>query len=150
MEKNQKIILAAGCLVTFGLFFIDPFFALIALVCVLALLMSFHIMGDMAAYPLVTAELSENAREIVVTNAGTERARNIRVALVPLNVEFEVASLDPDEKSGFSLTSMVSEAKAVVTYENSAGREFSRSYPLSALGAGYDPTEPMFPIFGNK
>ena len=150
MEKNQKIILVVGCLITLGLFYIEPFFALIALVGVLALLMSIHIMRDTAEYPLVTAELSENAREIIVTNAGTTRAQNIHVALVPLNIEFDLASLDPDEESGFSLGSMISEAKAVIPYENPVGREFSRSYALTALGPGRDPTEPMFPIFGHR
>jgi len=150
MEKNQKIVLAAAALVTLGLLFIEPIFALIALVFVIVLLMSFHIMGDTANYPLVIAELSENAREITVINTGTARAQKIHVALVPLDIEFEVASLDPDEKSRFSLASMVSEAKAVVTYENAEGREFRRSYSITALGAGRDPTEPLIPIFGRR
>jgi len=150
MEKNQKIILATAALITLGLLFIEPFFALIALVFVLVLLMSFHIMEDTMSYPLVTAELSEDAREIIVINTGTARAQKIHVALVPLDIEFEVASLDPDEKSRFSLASMVSEAKAVVTYENAEGQEFRRSYPVTALGAGRDPTEPLFPIFGRR
>jgi hypothetical protein len=95
MDKNQRIILVVGGLIVLGLLFINIFFALIALVCVLVLLMSFHIIGESGSYPLVNAELSENAREIIVTNAGTARAQNIHVALVPLNVEFDVASLDP-------------------------------------------------------
>lgn len=150
MEKNQKIVLVMGALITLGLVFIDIFFALIALVIVLALLMSFRIMGDSGNYPLITADLSEDAREIVVTNTGTAMAQNIRIALVPLNIDFEVASLEPDEESGFSLDTMVSEAKAVITYETVDGQKFTRSYPLSALEAGHDPTQPMFPIFGNR
>ncbi|MCK9278303.1 MAG: hypothetical protein M0P22_09475 [Methanoculleus sp.] len=150
MEKNQKIILMIGGLITLGLLFIDVFFALIALVFVLVLLMSIHIMGETGNYPLITAELSEDAREILVTNTGTARAQKIHVALVPLDIEFDLASLDPDEKSGFGLASMVSEAKAVVTYENADGQKFMRSYPLTALGAGHDPTEPMFPLFEHR
>ncbi|MCM2466965.1 hypothetical protein [Methanoculleus oceani] len=150
MDKNQKIVLMTGALVTLGLLFIDVFYALIALVFMLAILMSFRIMGDTENYPLITADLSEDAREIILTNTGTARAQKIRVALVPLNIDFEVASLDPDEESGFSLASMVSEAKAVITYQNAEGQEFTRSYPLTALGAGRDPTEPMFPIFGRR
>jgi hypothetical protein len=150
MEKNQKIVLAAAALITLGLLFIEPIFALIALIFVIVLLMSFHIMGDTASYPLVIAELSENAREITVINTGTARAQKIHVALVPIDIEFEVASLDPDEKFRFSLASMVSEAKAVVTYENAESREFQRSYPITALGAGRDLTEPLIPIFGRR
>ncbi len=150
MEKNQRIFLVVGVLITLGLFFIEPFFALIALVCVLVLLMSLHIMGDTTDYPLVTADLSENAREVIVTNTGTTRAQKIHVALVPLNIDFDIASLDPDEKSRLALGTMVSEAKAVITYENPGGQAFTRSYPLSALRAGRDPTEPLFPIFGKR
>jgi len=150
MDKNQKIVLVMGALITLGLAFINIFFALIALVIVLVLLMSFRIMGDSGNYPLVAVELSEDAREIIVTNTGTARAQNIRVALVPLDIDFEIASLDPDEESGFSLASMLVEAKAVVTYENDEGRQFTRSYPLTALGAGRDLLEPVFPIFGRR
>jgi len=150
MEKNQKIVLGMGALITLGLAFINIFFALIALVIMLALLMSFRIMGDTNNYPLITADLSEDAREIIVTNTGNAVAQNIHIALVPLNIDFEVASLEPDEESGFSLATMVSEAKAVVTYETADGRKFTRSYPLSALGAGHDPTQPLFPIFGSR
>ncbi|WP_292519772.1 hypothetical protein [Methanoculleus sp.] len=150
MDKNQRIVLVAGGLIALGLLFIDVFFALIALIIILVLLMSFRIMGDTKNYPLVTADLSEDAREVIITNTGTARAQKIQVALVPLNIDFEIASLDPDEESGFSLASMVSEAKAVVTYENSEGQQFQRSYSLTALGAGRDPTEPLFPIFGSR
>lgn len=150
MEKNQKIILVAGGLITLGLLVIDVFFALIALVFVLVLLMTFHIMGETRDYPLVAAELSEDAREVIITNTGTAEARNIHVAVVPFNVEFDIVSLEPDEASGFGLESMVVEAKAVVTYENAEGQRFQRSYSLTALGAGRDPTEPLFPIFGRR
>ncbi|KLK87308.1 hypothetical protein SZ63_12035 [Methanoculleus sediminis] len=150
MDKNQKIVLVMGGLIALGLFVIEPFFGLIALVFMIAILMTLRIMGDTEDYPLVTAELAEDAREIIVTNTGTARAQNIRVALVPLDIEFEVVSLDPDEESGFSLPSMVSEAKAVVIYENAEGQRFQRSYPLTALGAGRDLTEPIIPIFGRR
>ncbi|MCK8517772.1 hypothetical protein [Methanoculleus sp. 7T] len=150
MDKNQKIILVAGGLITLGLLVIDPFFALIALVFVLVLLMSFRIMGETSNYPLIAAELSENAREVVITNTGTAEARNIHVALVPIDVEFDIPSLGPDEMSGFGLASMVSKAKAVVTYENTAGEKYTRTYPLTALGAGHDVMEPMFPLFGHR
>jgi len=42
---------------------------------------------------------------------------------------------------------MISEAKAVVTYEDAAGRKHTRTYPLTALMAGRDPMKPMFPLF---
>ena len=150
MEKNQKIILVAGGLITLGLLVIDVFFALIALVFMLVLLMTFHIMGETRDYPLVAAELSEDAREVIITNTGTAEARNIHVAVVPFNVEFDIVSLEPDEASRFGLESMVVEAKAVVTYENIAGQKYTRTYPLTSLGSGGDLLKPMFPLFGHR
>lgn len=150
MEKNQKIILVAGVLITLGLLLIDVFFALIALVFVLVLLMSFRIMGETGNYPFVTADLSADAREVIITNTGTATAQNIHVVLVPLDIEYDVPSLGPDEKSGFGLASMISEAKAVVTYENAAGLKHTRTYSLTALTAGRDPMEPMFALFDHR
>jgi hypothetical protein len=150
MDKNQRIILAAGGLITLGLFFVEPIFALIGLVCVLALLMCIRIMGETGNFPLVTVDLAEDAREIIVTNTGTARAQNVHIVIVPMNLDFEVASLEPEEESGFSLGTMISEAKAVVTYEDASGGKRTRSYPLSALSAGRDPTQPLFPIFGSR
>ena len=147
MEKNQKIILVAGALITLGLLAIDVFFALIALVVVLILLMSFHIMGETGSYLLIAADLAEDAREVIITNTGTATAQNIHVVLVPLDIEFDIPSLGPDERSVFGLSSMISEAKAVVTYEDAAGRKHTRTYPLTALMAGRDPMKPMFPLF---
>ncbi|NLA38043.1 MAG: hypothetical protein GX882_01385 [Methanomicrobiales archaeon] len=148
MEKNQKIILVAGTLITIALLFIEPFFALIALVFVLILLMSFHIMGDASNYPLVAVDLSEDAREVLITNTGTAEAQNIHVALVPLNIDLDIASLKPDEVSGFKLESMVSEAKAVITYEGTTGQKYASTYLLTPLGG--DLLRPMFPLFGHR
>ncbi|NLA99570.1 MAG: hypothetical protein GX837_01160 [Methanomicrobiales archaeon] len=150
MDKNQKIILVVGGLAVLGLFLVEPFFALIALVFVIVAMMSLHIMRETNDFPFIAAELSENAREIIVINTGTARAQKIHVDIVPLDVEFDIDSLDPDEESKFCLESMISEAKAVVTYENREGKRFQRSYPITALGACRDITKPMFPIFGDR
>jgi hypothetical protein len=46
---------------------------------------------------------------------------------------------------------MIAEAKALVSYENGAGRRFSRSFQLSATAKGdEDLLKPIFPIFGWK
>jgi len=51
----------------------------------------------------------------------------------------------------FPLPSMLAEAKAVVSYEDASGRQFSRSILLSATGTGEeDLLRPVFPIFGWK
>ncbi|MDN7025752.1 hypothetical protein FGU65_12825 [Methanoculleus sp. FWC-SCC1] len=151
MDKSQKAILVIGVLAVLGLLFINIFYALIALVVVLALLMSLRIMGDSADYPDVVAALNEDAKGVTVKNRGTGEAKNIRVAIVPLNIEFALPSLKADEESAYAFSTMIEEAKAVVTYEDDQGRHYSRSYPLSALGGGEeDLLKPAFPIFGWK
>ena len=148
MEKNQKIILVAGVLITLGLLVIDVFFALIAFVCVLALLMTIHIMGETGNYLLIAAELAEDARGVIISNTGTGEARNIHVTLVPLDLDFDIASLKPDEASRFELEAMVTEAKAIITYEDTTGQKQTRTYPLSALSS--DLLKPMFPVFEHR
>ncbi len=151
MDKSQKGVLVVGALVVLGLLFINIFYALIALVIVLVLLMSILIMRDSTDYPDVVAVLSEDAKGVMVNNGGTSEARNIRVALVPLNIEFTVPSLKVDEESVYALPAMLEEAKAVVTYEDDKGQHYSKSYALSALGGGADdPFKPLFPVFGRR
>ncbi|MFW5639222.1 MAG: hypothetical protein WAN99_00600 [Methanoculleus sp.] len=150
MEKNQKIILAAGGLITLALLAIDVFLALIPLVFVLILLMTFHIMEETRSYTLIAADLSEDAREVIITNTGTAEARNVHVVIVPFDIEFDIASLGPDEASRFKFESMVAEARAVVTYEDTANQKFTRTYSLTALGSGGDLLKPIFPLFGHR
>ncbi len=151
MDKNQKNVLAIGALAAVGLALIDIFYALIAIVVVLALLMSIQIMGDSGNYPSVVVGLEEDAKGLTVVNKGNAEAKNIHVTIVPINIEFDIPSLKPDEQSEFGLPSMLSEAKAVVTYENAQGQKYMRSYALAALGGGdEDILRPVFPIFGWK
>ena len=133
MDRNQKIVLVAGGLITLALLFIDYFVALIALVCLLTLLMCLHIMRETADFPLVTADLSEDARRIILTNTGTAAANNIHLALVPLNIEFDHPSLGPDERSSLERVDG-SEASGRHLRER-RGERFQRSYPLTALRA---------------
>lgn len=149
MEKNQKIILVVGVVITLALLTIDIYIALIALIFVLSLLMTFHIMGETRSYILIAAELSEDAREVIITNTGTAEAHNINVTIVPFDIEFNIASLKPDETSKFKLESMVKEAKAVITYENITARKFTRTFALTSLGSG-DLLKPIFPLFGHR
>jgi len=113
--------------------------------------MSFHIMGETRDLPDVTCILSEDAKRIVLVNRGNDRALGIHVTLVPLDREFDLPELPPDGRHDFPLPGMISEAKALVSYGNDAGRRFSRSIRLSATGKGEeDLLKPLFPFFGWK
>lgn len=150
MDKNQKAVLVVGLLAVLGLLFINIYLALIALVIVLVLLVSLGIMSDTVDNPEIVVVLNEDAKGVTVRNRGNAEAFRIHVAVVPLNIEFDVPSLKEDEASEYALPEMIEEAKAVVTYENDRGQKYRQSYALSALGGDEDLLKPVFPIFGWK
>jgi hypothetical protein len=150
MDKKTTAILAAGVLVTVLLFFVSIYLAGIAFILVIAIVMSLMIMQDTTFLPQVSVTLREDAKAVIITNAGNAPAVKIHVALVPMNIEYDVDMLAADASQEYPLASMIAEVKAVVTYENELGKPFSLTKKLSASGEEYDPLKPMIPIFGWK
>jgi hypothetical protein len=111
--------------------------------------MSLMIMQDTTFLPQVDAKLREDAKAIVLTNTGNSPALTIHVALVPLDIEYDIASLAVDESHEYPFLSMVTEVKAVITFSNEKGRSYSESHKLSA-SEEFEPLKPMFPVFGWK
>jgi hypothetical protein len=108
-------------------------------------------MGETENLPQVACRLSEDAKRVVLVNQGNDVALRIHVTLVPLDREFDLPELPVDGRHEFPLPGMIAEAKALVSYENGAGRRFSRSFQLSATAKGdEDLLKPIFPIFGWK
>jgi hypothetical protein len=147
MEKNTKILLVLGALITIVLLFIDIYLAGIAGVILITLLMSLIIMQDTSGIPEIVVKLRDDAKAIIVTNTGNTRAVKIHVALVPVNIEFDIPLLETESTYEFSLNGMVEVIKIAVTYQNENGRLFSSSSKLSALGEEPDPFKPMIPLF---
>jgi hypothetical protein len=150
MEKRILAVLAAGILVTLLLTLVSIYLAGIAIILVIVIVMSMFIMQDSAFLPQVDVRLREDAKAIVLTNKGNSPAEKIHVALVPLNIEYDVPLLAVDQAHEYPLPSMIAEVKAVVTYSNGQGREFSHVMALSAAREAYDPLKPMIPLFGWK
>ena len=150
MEKNTKILLALGISITIFLLFIDIYLAGIAGVILITILMSLRIMQDTTGIPEIVATLRDDAKAIILTNTGNARAEKIHVALVPLNIEFDIPLLEAESTYEFSLNAMVEEIKIAITYQNENGRLFSRSSKLSAFGEEPDLLKPMIPIFNWK
>jgi hypothetical protein len=149
MDKKTTAVLATGILVTILLFFVSIYLAGIALIILVAIVMSLMIMKDTTFLPQVDVRLREDAKAIVLTNAGNSPALKIHVTLVPMNIEYDVDSLAVDESHEYPLSSMISEVKAVITFANEKGQSFSFSRKLSA-SEEFEPLKPMFPIFGWK
>jgi hypothetical protein len=147
MNKTTTAVLAAGILVTLLLVFVSIYLAGIAFIILVVIVMSLVIMQDTTFLPQVDVKLREDAKAIVLTNAGNSPAVKIHVALVPINIEYDVASLAVDESHQYPLSSMIADVKAVITFSNEKGQSFSSSFLLSASGEEFEPLKPMFPIF---
>jgi len=147
MEKNIKILLVPGALITIVLLFIDIYLAGITCVILITILMSLRIMQDTTGIPEIVATLRDDAKAIILTNTGNARAEKIHAALVPLNIEFDISSLDVESSYEFSLEAMVEDIKIAVTYQNENGRLFSGSQKLSAFNEELDLLKPIIPIF---
>ena len=147
MEKNTKILLAFGVFIIIFLLFIDIYLAGIAAVILITLLMVVQIMQDTSGIPDIVARFREDGKAIILTNTGNARAEKIHVALVPLNSEFDISSLEVESSFEFSLNTMVEYIKIAITYQNENGRLFSGSSKLSVFGEEPDLLKPMIPLF---
>jgi len=150
MDKKTTAVLGAGLLVTVLLVFVSIYLAGIAFIILIAIFMSLMIMQDTTYLPQVGVGLREDAKAIVLRNAGNSPAKKIHVALVPINTEYDVDTLAADASHEYPLASMIDEVKAVITYENENGVPFSLTRKLSASEEEYDPLKPMIPVFGWK
>jgi len=150
MDKKITAVLAAGILVTVLLYFIDIYLAGITVIILVAIVMSLLIMQDTTFRPQVNVRLREDAKAVVLTNAGNSPALRIHVALVPMNLEYDVDSLAVDQVHEYLLPSMIAEVKAIVTYANETGQQYSQTRRLSASEEEFEPLKPMIPVFGWK
>jgi hypothetical protein len=147
MERNSIILLVAGLLITLLLIFINIYLAGIVFILLITILMSLQIMQDTAGIPDIAVHLRDDAKAILLTNKGNARAVKIHGSLVPLNIEFDIPSLDEDATFEFPLNSMVEEVKVAITYKNEKGSPFSKSTMLSSLEEEPDLLKPMIPVF---
>lgn len=149
MADPKKILVLAGLAACILIaLVIDIFAALTVLIILAVLVMTLHIMDDSRDLPSVSAHLQEDAKGIWIVNTGNSTAHSVRVALVPMDIEFTIPRLEEDEKSQFPLDKMVENVKVVIQYKNNRGVEYSHSYHLSALGGDDDDLlKPAFPLF---
>jgi hypothetical protein len=149
MDRKLQILLVAGIILTIIAFLVNIYAGGIVLILVAVIAMSLFIMKDTESLPDVVVELREDAKGVIIRNSGNSDAVKVHVALVPVNIEYDIQVIAPDQVNEYPLESMLAEAKAVATFENVMGNSFSRSYDLSARGT-YDPLRPMIPLFRHK
>ncbi len=90
MEKNIKILLVLGTLITIILLFIDNYLAGIVCIIFIIILMSMLIMQDSQGIPDIRSVLKEDAKAILITNKGNAKAVKIHATLVPADIEFDI------------------------------------------------------------
>jgi len=149
MEKKHILLLAIGAVCCVILFFINVYLGATGAIILAALAMSALIMEDSRVLPEIAIELGDDAKKIQVKNEGNAPAYAIHVAVVPLDIEFDLPELAADAVYDYPLPRMIDEAKAVVSFHaKTDGPQTSRTFPLSALGKnGDDLLKPMFPLF---
>jgi hypothetical protein len=147
MERYQ-VVLATGIVISAILALINIYVGGIVFILVIAIVMSMLIMRDTLTLAEVMIRLSADAKQISVVNTGNIEARDVHVSLVPIDREFDIERLAPDESREFGLESMIDEVKAVVVFKAGSGQTFRKSINLSSHGTGDDDIlKPMFPLF---
>jgi hypothetical protein len=148
MERNYTIVLVVAGIITLLLFIINFWFGLMAVIVMIALIMSVYIMQDTLGLPDLLAEFKNEAKSLEIRNRGNAPAFNIHIAVIPHNIEFDIPALQIDEQYTHNFGRMVEEAKVVVTFENEKGIRYSKTYMLNAFGKGdEDLLKPAFPLF---
>jgi hypothetical protein len=147
MDKNIKIFIVLGIIITIAAYFYDIYLAGIVGVIVIALIMTMMIMRDTTGIPEVVAKLNDDAKGIVLTNTGNARAEKIHGTLIPDNLDFDIASLEVDSTFVYPLDRMVQEIKINLTYSNENGRLFTSSKKLSVFDEEPDLLRPLIPMF---
>lgn len=150
MDKTAKMLLGGGIILAIVLAFVSIYLAGIVFVIIITLVISQMIMQDSSFQPDITAKLREDAKAIVLTNTGNAVAGNIHVAIVPMDLEYDVPLLAVEASYEYPLKAMAGEIKVVLTYENDRKNRFTGSFMLSSMNPGYDPLKPVFPLFGWK
>ncbi|WAI01924.1 hypothetical protein [Methanogenium organophilum] len=155
MDIRQAAAVAlAGVVLFIYLSIIGQYAASIAVMIILIIGMTIYmtrlgkIIGDI---PELTAKLSPDAKSVIIRNSGNTSAVQIHVALVPLDIEYDITEIPAEEEHTHSLDTMINEAKAFITWKDSEGHTFSHESAISALGKGEDDLlKPMFPMFDIK
>ena len=150
MKRNQIAIIVAGLIISALLSVISIYLTGIAVILVITLAMSFQIFQDSERLTDLAVVLSENAKAVTVINRGNTQIRNIVVSLVPLDTEFKVPELAVDGTFAYELPQMINEARAIVEFEDINGKQYNKSFHISALHSDDDLLKPMFPTFDWK
>ena len=155
MDIRQAAAVAlAGVALFIYLSIIGQYMASIAVMIILIISMTIYmtrLSKKFVDIPELTAKLSPDAKSVIIRNSGNTSAMQIHVALVPLDIEYNITEIPVEEEHTYALDRMVSEAKAYITWKDAEGHDFNHESTISALGKGEDDLlKPLFPMFDIK
>ncbi len=155
MNNRFLLLIIAGILVVLALVVVGGIFiggiGLVLVATLAATLYLNEIGRELGAVPDLDAVLSEDAKKIIIRNHGNGPAYSVHVAVVPLNREFDVETLEADGRYSWDSDEMIQEAKAAINWNDAEGRKYSSQSKLSALGKSEDDLlKPMFPLFDSR
>ncbi len=132
------------------------YFGFIATVILAVIGMSVIISRSSWGMPQIDAVLAEDAKSVRFINTGNGVALRLHAIFVPLDREFDIDALEPDEEHVIPFDSMISRVKVIVTFQNEQGASFQKAFLLHALdgttsdGGEEDVFKPPIPLFGWK
>ena len=147
MDKTTKMLILFSILITLIAVVINIYLGGIVVMIAIVIVMARLIMQDSTSLPEIDVQLKDDAKGIVISNTGNSVAEKIHVALVPINIEFDIPSLAADSSYEYLSPTMIDEVKVVVRFGNDKDEIFSRTFSLSATKPEYDPFKPMVPMF---
>jgi hypothetical protein len=154
MNSNQILALAV-CLViaVASSFLVSVYIGVIFIVITATLTMSFHIYnsaGKAIEKPILMLSIDDDGKTILLHNIGNRDAKDIKISLVPANIEFTIESVPGDSSTTYETGSLIGKNRAIVRFCDEEGKEYSHKQVLmfrDECECEYDPTKPMFDLF---
>lgn len=100
--------------------------------------------------PLVIPYVSDDRRKIVLANIGNHPALDVKGEIKKKDISFSAGNIEPDGVFDYSAENLEGSANIYLSYKNEEGKEYTGTHKLIfGMDEEYDPTKPMFNIFGD-
>lgn len=154
MNSNQIIALALCLIISvISSFLLSVYVGAIFLVITATLAMCFHIYnsaGKGIEKPILLLSIDDDGKTLLIYNIGNRKAENVRVSLLPSNIEFTIPAIPEDSHVTYDAGSLVGKNRAIVRFSDEKGIEhFHKQELLFRDECEYDPTKPMFNLFND-
>lgn len=149
---NSKYIVVIVCLVISILLVpISPLLTVIGLIITVTIVMAVMISesaGKTVDRPILSACLREDGRGFVLKNFGNGDALDVRISVLPSNLEYMLARIEADDEEVIDCGQLLGNNRVIMNYTDEKREEYNGSADLNpGNDCEYDPFKPMIPIF---